>query len=69
MLTFAMFLKMANGTTYAITPFVNPKAVGVISESIVGARGNVGGMLMGFLFRVAIHQLWPSIYVYWYLVT
>lgn len=50
MLTFAMFLKMANGTTFAITPFVNPKAVGVIS-GIVGAGGNVGGMLMGFLFK------------------
>lgn len=50
MLTFAMFLKMANGTTYAITPFVNTKAVGVIS-GVVGAGGNVGGMLMGFLFK------------------
>ncbi len=50
MLTFAMFLKMANGTTFAITPFVNPKAVGVVS-GIVGAGGNLGGMLMGFLFK------------------
>jgi MFS transporter, NNP family, nitrate/nitrite transporter len=50
MLTFAMFLKMANGTTYAIVPFVNPKAVGIIS-GVVGAGGNVGGMLMGFLFK------------------
>ncbi|WP_369822688.1 NarK family nitrate/nitrite MFS transporter [Spirosoma sp. 209] len=52
MLTFAMFLKMANGTTYAITPFVNPRAVGIIS-GVVGAGGNVGGMLMGFLFKSA----------------
>ena len=50
MLVFALFLKMSNGTTYAITPFVNPKAVGVIS-GVVGAGGNVGGMLMGFLFK------------------
>lgn len=50
MLTFAMFLKMANGGTYAIVPFINPKAVGVIS-GVVGAGGNVGGMLMGFLFK------------------
>ncbi|HAK79243.1 MAG TPA: MFS transporter [Runella sp.] len=50
MLGFAMFLKMANGGTYAIVPFVNPKAVGVIS-GVVGAGGNVGGMLMGFLFK------------------
>ena len=50
MLSFAMFLKMANGTTYAIVPFVNPKAVGAVS-GVVGAGGNVGGMLMGFLFK------------------
>lgn len=50
MLTFAMFLKMANGSTYAIVPFVNPRAVGVIS-GVVGAGGNIGGMLMGFLFK------------------
>ncbi|GAB3925257.1 NarK family nitrate/nitrite MFS transporter [Larkinella terrae] len=50
MITFAMFLKMANGSTYAIVPFVNPKAVGVIS-GVVGAGGNIGGMMMGFLFK------------------
>lgn len=50
MLGFAMFLKMANGATYAIVPFVNRKAVGVVS-GIVGAGGNVGGVLAGFLFK------------------
>jgi NNP family nitrate/nitrite transporter-like MFS transporter len=50
MVTFALFLKMSNGSTYAIVPFVNPKAVGIIS-GVVGAGGNLGGMLMGFLFK------------------
>ncbi|MDJ1466529.1 NarK family nitrate/nitrite MFS transporter [Xanthocytophaga flava] len=50
MLTFAMFLKMANGTTYAIVPFINQKHVGTVA-GIVGAGGNVGGMLFGFLFK------------------
>ncbi|CAN5444601.1 MFS transporter [soil metagenome] len=50
MVTFALFLKMANGTTYAITPFVNEKNVGMVS-GIVGAGGNVGGMAFGFLFK------------------
>ncbi len=50
MITFALFLKMANGTTYAITPFVNTKHVGLVS-GVVGAGGNVGGMLFGFLFK------------------
>jgi MFS transporter, NNP family, nitrate/nitrite transporter len=50
MLGFAMFLKMANGTTYSIVPFVNKKSVGSVS-GIVGAGGNVGGLLMGFAFK------------------
>jgi len=50
MLTFALFLKMANGATYGITPFINEKNVGTVS-GIVGAGGNVGGMLFGFLFK------------------
>ncbi|HRI20890.1 MAG TPA: NarK family nitrate/nitrite MFS transporter [Panacibacter sp.] len=50
MLSFALFLKMANGTTYAIVPFVNEKNVGLVA-GIVGAGGNVGGMLFGFLFK------------------
>ncbi|MOA37153.1 hypothetical protein D3C78_1587260 [compost metagenome] len=45
-----MFLKMANGATYSITPFINEKNVGMVS-GIVGAGGNVGGMLFGFLFK------------------
>jgi NNP family nitrate/nitrite transporter-like MFS transporter len=50
MISFALFLKMANGATYAITPFINEKNVGLVS-GIVGAGGNVGGMLFGFLFK------------------
>ncbi|HTG56278.1 MAG TPA: NarK family nitrate/nitrite MFS transporter, partial [Niabella sp.] len=50
MLSFALFLKMANGATYAITPFVNEKHVGLVS-GVVGAGGNLGGMLFGFLFK------------------
>jgi len=50
MLSFALFLKMANGATYGITPFINEKNVGLVS-GIVGAGGNVGGMLFGFLFK------------------
>ncbi len=50
MLTFALFLKMSNGATYGIVPFVNEKNVGLIS-GIVGAGGNLGGMALGFLFK------------------
>jgi NNP family nitrate/nitrite transporter-like MFS transporter len=51
MLSFALFLKMANGATYGIVPFVNEKNVGLVS-GIVGAGGNLGGMLFGFLFKM-----------------
>lgn len=50
MLSFALFLKMANGSTYGIVPFINEKNIGLIS-GIVGAGGNIGGMLFGFLFK------------------
>ncbi|NLR61426.1 NarK family nitrate/nitrite MFS transporter [Chitinophaga polysaccharea] len=50
MLSFALFLKMANGATYGIVPFINEKNAGLVS-GIVGAGGNMGGMLFGFLFK------------------
>ncbi len=50
MIFFALFLKMANGATYALTPFINTKNIGLVA-GIVGAGGNIGGMMMGFLFK------------------
>jgi NNP family nitrate/nitrite transporter-like MFS transporter len=49
MLIFALFLKMSNGATYSVVPFINKKAMGAVS-GIVGAGGNVGAVLAGFLF-------------------
>jgi len=50
MLVFAMFLKMSNGATYSIVPFINKKALGSVS-GIVGAGGNLGAVIAGFLFK------------------
>jgi len=50
MLFFALFLKMANGGTYSIVPFINKEAIGSVA-GIVGAGGNLGAMLVGFLFK------------------
>lgn len=50
MLVFALFLKMANGGTYSIVPFINKDAIGSVA-GIVGAGGNIGAMLVGFLFK------------------
>jgi NNP family nitrate/nitrite transporter-like MFS transporter len=50
MLSFALFLKMSNGATYGIVPFINTSNEGLVS-GVVGAGGNLGGMLFGFLFK------------------
>ncbi len=50
MFFFGLCLKMANGATYSIVPFINARAVGSVA-GIVGAGGNVGAMLIGFLFK------------------
>lgn len=50
MLIFALFLKMANGGTYSIVPFINKDAIGSVS-GIVGAGGNLGAMMVAFLFK------------------
>ncbi|WP_044172124.1 NarK family nitrate/nitrite MFS transporter [Flectobacillus major] len=50
MLGFAFFLKMANGATYSIVPFIDTKNIGSVA-GIVGAGGNLGGVLAGFLFK------------------
>lgn len=52
MLVFALFLKMANGATYGIVPFIRERDVGLVS-GIVGAGGNLGGMFFGLLFTRA----------------
>lgn len=49
MLIFALFLKMSNGATYSVVPFINKKAIGAVA-GIVGAGGNVGAVIAGFLF-------------------
>jgi NNP family nitrate/nitrite transporter-like MFS transporter len=41
---------MSNGATYAVVPFVNRKALGAVA-GIVGAGGNVGSVMAGFLFK------------------
>ncbi len=51
LLGFGLFVKMANGATYSIVPFVNRGSLGSVA-GIVGAGGNAGAVAAGFLFRV-----------------
>ncbi|MGV3764151.1 MAG: MFS transporter [Parapedobacter sp.] len=62
MLVFALFLKMANGCTYGIVPFINKDNIGVVS-GIVGAGGNLGAVLVGFLFK-AEHLTYADAFQY-----
>jgi NNP family nitrate/nitrite transporter-like MFS transporter len=50
MLFFGIFTHMACGSTYALVPFVDRKALGGVT-GIVGAGGNVGAVAAGFLVK------------------
>lgn len=48
---FALFVKMGNGATYSVVPFINRRGVGMVS-GIVGAGGNLGAVLMGIVLKL-----------------
>ena len=50
LLLFGLFVKMSNGATYSVVPFVNRRALGSVA-GIVGAGGNVGAVAAGFLLK------------------
>ena len=52
MMFMGLFVKMSNGANYAVVPFINKKALGAVA-GIVGAGGNVGAVLAGFLFKTS----------------
>src|SRR5215469_4710897 len=58
MMLAGLFVKMSNGATYAVVPFVNKRALGAVA-GMVGAGGNVGAVLAGFLFKTASLR-WPQ---------
>jgi NNP family nitrate/nitrite transporter-like MFS transporter len=47
---FGLFVKMSNGATFAVVPFINRRAMGAVA-GIVGAGGNAGAVLAGFLLK------------------
>jgi NNP family nitrate/nitrite transporter-like MFS transporter len=50
MMLLGLFVKMSNGANYSIVPFVNRRALGAVA-GIVGAGGNAGAVIAGFLFK------------------
>ncbi len=50
LIVFSVFVKMAQGATFAVVPFVNRRAFGSVA-GIVGSGGNAAAMAAGFLFK------------------
>jgi NNP family nitrate/nitrite transporter-like MFS transporter len=50
MMIFGLFTHMACGATYALVPFIDRKSLGGVA-GIIGAGGNVGAVLAGFLLK------------------
>lgn len=61
MMLAGLFVKTSNGATYAVVPFVNPRALGAVA-GIVGAGGNLAAVLAGFLFKTA-RLTWPQAFL------
>ncbi|EEY59865.1 major Facilitator Superfamily (MFS) [Phytophthora infestans T30-4] len=51
LIAFGFFAQASTGTTYGIVPYICPDYTGVTS-GIVGAGGNVGGLMWGLLFKI-----------------
>lgn len=54
LIVFSLFTQMAEGATYSVVPFINKKALGAVA-GVVGAGGNAGAVLAGFLFKNTIN--------------
>ncbi|GAC1662933.1 MAG: MFS transporter [Candidatus Acidiferrum sp.] len=61
-LLFGVLVCMACGVTYAVVPFVRPRAIGSVS-GIVGAGGNAGAVLAGFLFKMESISASRALYI------
>jgi NNP family nitrate/nitrite transporter-like MFS transporter len=57
LILFSLFVQMSEGATYSVVPFINKKALGSVS-GIVGAGGNFGAVMAGFLFKGSFS--WPE---------
>ena len=58
LLLFSLFVKMAQGATFSVVPFINKRALGSVA-GIVGAGGNAGAVAAGFLFKSETIE-WPT---------
>lgn len=61
MMLTGLFVKMSNGVTYSVVPFVNKRGLGAVA-GIVGAGGNFAAVLAGFLFKSS-SVTWPQAFL------
>lgn len=61
LIVFSLFTQMSEGATYSVVPFINRKALGSVA-GIVGAGGNTGAVLAGFLFKSSAIS-WPTAFL------
>lgn len=57
---FSLFVQMSEGATYSVVPFINKNALGSVA-GIVGAGGNFGAVMAGFLFKGSV--AWPTAFL------
>ncbi|WP_107498559.1 MFS transporter [Thalassobius sp. I31.1] len=63
LILFSLFTQMSEGATYSVVPFVNKKALGAVA-GVVGAGGNAGAVLGGFLLKSeAYNSNWDDAYL------
>ena len=67
MTVFGLFTHMACGSTYALMPFVDRKALGGVA-GVIGAGGNIGAVLAGFLNKASATPQQALVYL-GYIVT
>ncbi len=67
MVLFGLLLQMSSGATFSVVPFINKKAVGAVA-GIVGAGGNAGAVLAGFLFKVENISYQEALYILGFIV-
>eukprot|EP00488_Nonionellina_sp_1-RS-2012_P002412 TRINITY_DN4614_c0_g1_i1.p1 TRINITY_DN4614_c0_g1~~TRINITY_DN4614_c0_g1_i1.p1 ORF type:complete len:145 (+),score=18.02 TRINITY_DN4614_c0_g1_i1:204-638(+) len=53
LIAFSLCVQAAEGATFAVVPFIQPKAIGPVA-GIVGAGGNMGAMLFAFLIFTSV---------------
>ncbi len=64
LLVFSLFVQMSEGATFSVVPFINNKALGLVS-GIVGAGGNAGAVAGMFLFKKQLTGLeWTDSFFY-----